>query len=123
MREEPHGGIEPLETAGETVGSARLYGGTEMSVPLVTKEEVRILVPRGASERLTGHIVYDGPVPAPVEQGREIARLRVMRGQTLAVDLPLVAGESVAVGPLHRRALDAALELGETLVRTYVLKH
>ncbi len=108
--------------AGETVGSARLYGGAKMDVPLIAGSDVRILVPRGATERLSGKIVYDGPVQAPVEEGREVARLKLMRGQTLAVDRPLKAGESVPVGPLYRRAFDAALELGQGLFRTYVFK-
>jgi D-alanyl-D-alanine carboxypeptidase (penicillin-binding protein 5/6) len=109
-------------TAGETVGTARLYGGAQMDVPLVTKSDIRILVPRGNTERLSGKIVYDGPIQAPVEEGRELARVKIMRGQTLAVDLPLRAGESVPAGPLQRRAFDAALELGQNLFRTYVMK-
>ncbi len=110
-------------SAGETVGSARLYGAASLNVPLVAQREVRILVPRGESERLTARIVYDGPVPAPVEAGMELARLKVFRGQTLALDVPLQAGENVPVGPLYRRAFDAALELGRRLFVTYVLKH
>ena len=48
--------------AGDIVGSARLYGGAQMEVPLVTKQNVRLLVPRGSSERLSGRIVYEGPI-------------------------------------------------------------
>jgi D-alanyl-D-alanine carboxypeptidase (penicillin-binding protein 5/6) len=109
-------------TAGENVGSARLYGGEQMSVPLVSPGPVRVLVPRGATERLTAKIVYQGPVMAPVKEGVELARLKVYRGTTLALDTALVAGETVQTGPIHRRAFDAGLELGQSLVRTYVLK-
>ena len=108
--------------AGDIVGSARLYGGASMSAPLAVDRDVRILVPRGTSEHLTAKIVYDGPIPAPVEAGRELARLKVFRGQTLAVDLPLKAAESVPEGPIYRRALDASLELGQSLIQKYVLK-
>ena len=106
--------------AGETVGDARLYGGATMSVPLVTPRPVKILVPRGSSERLSGRIVYSGPIPAPVTEGQEIARLKLFRGNTLALETPLNAGETVETGPLQRRALDALLELGGGLVRKYV---
>jgi D-alanyl-D-alanine carboxypeptidase (penicillin-binding protein 5/6) len=112
----------PVFAKGETVGSARLYGGSQMSVPLVTPRAVRVLVPRGSGERLTGRIVYEGPIPAPVEAGKELARLKLYRGTTLALDAPLEAGESVPVGSLSRRSLDASLELGESLFRKYVLK-
>lgn len=103
--------------AGETVGAARLYGGAQMEVPLVTARPVRLLVPRGSSERLTGRIVYDGPIPTPVKAGQGLARLKIFRGATLALDAPLEAGESVELGPIHRRAFDAALELGGGLIR------
>jgi D-alanyl-D-alanine carboxypeptidase (penicillin-binding protein 5/6) len=59
---------------------------------------------------------------APVKDGDELARLKIYRGSALALDAPLVAGEAVAQGPLHRRAFDAALELGQSLFRKYVLK-
>ena len=114
--------IRALLKAGDTVGSARLYGGTQLEVPLVTPKEVRILVPRGLTERLTARVVYMGPVPAPVQEGNEIARLRIYRGTVLALDTPLVAADSVAQGSLSRRALDAGLELGQSLFRKYVLK-
>ena len=108
--------------AGETIGSARLYGGEQMNVSLVTAGPVRVLVPRGATERLTAKIVYQGPIMAPVRDGAELARLKIYRGSALALDAPLVAGEAVPQGPLHRRAFDAGLELGQSLFRTYVLK-
>ena len=108
--------------AGENVGTARVYGGEQMSVALVASGPVRVLMPRGATERLTAKIVYQGPVMAPVQEGAEVARLRVFRGSVLALDAPLMAGETVAQGPLHRRAFDASLELGQSLFRKYVLK-
>ena len=111
-----------LLAAGDNVGSARVYGGEQMNVALVASGPVRVLMPRGASERLTAKIVYQGPVMAPVQEGAEVARLRVYRGSVLALDAPLMAGETVAQGPLHRRAFDASLELGQSLFRKYVLK-
>jgi D-alanyl-D-alanine carboxypeptidase (penicillin-binding protein 5/6) len=107
---------------GEVVGTARLYGGTQFSVPLVTTKAVRVLVPRGNSERLSARIVYMGPISAPVQEGAEMARLKIFRGNNLALDIPLVAGETVEAGSLPRRALDASLELGQSLIRTYVFK-
>jgi len=41
----------------------------------------------------------------------------VMRGDTLALDQPLYAGETVEAGSIPQRALDAALEVGTGLVR------
>ena len=108
--------------AGETVGSAKVYGGTSASVPLVANEEVKILVPRNATEKLTGRIVYTGPLIAPVEAGKEVARLRVLRGTQQILDLPLKTAASVEQGTLPRRAMDAGIEYATALFRKYVVK-
>ena len=111
--------FEPRQVfaAGETVAEVSVYGGEKGSVPVVAKKPVRLLLPRGSQERVTAKVVYQGPLTAPVEQGREVGRLRVMRGDTLALDQPLYAGETVEAGSIPQRALDAALEVGTGLVR------
>ena len=58
----------------------------------------------------------------PIKKGQAVARLKVMRGQALALDIPLAAKEDVAVGSLPRRALDAGMEYTGQLFRKYVLK-
>ena len=91
-------------------------------MPLTSERPIRVLIPRGSTERLTGQIVYQGPLPAPVSAGTEVARLRVLRGKTLILDHPLVTMEDIGQGSLPQRALDASLELGYGLFRTYVPK-
>ncbi|MBO0733258.1 MAG: D-alanyl-D-alanine carboxypeptidase [Methylocapsa sp.] len=108
--------------AGETVASAKVYGGAHSDVPLVADGEVRILVPRTAAEKFTGKIVYTGPLIAPVEAGREAARLKVFRGGEQILDLPLKTAASVEQGSLPRRAMDAGMEYVTVLFRKYVLK-
>lgn len=107
---------------GETVGSASVYGGASRSVPLAADHPVRVMMPRGASERLTGRIVWQGPIVAPVREGDQIARLRVYRGRTLALDIPLRAAQDVETGAIHQKALDAGLEWMGSLIRRYVFK-
>jgi D-alanyl-D-alanine carboxypeptidase (penicillin-binding protein 5/6) len=112
----------PVLASGERVGSVRVYGGAQFSVPVVTSKQIRVLVPRGGSERLSARIAYQGPVPAPIREGSEVARLKIFRGSTFVLDTPLLAGENVDQGSLPRRALDAGLELSQSLIRTYVFK-
>lgn len=111
-----------LFAAGETVGTASVYGGDIGRVPLVAKTKVRVLVPRGSRERLTGRIEYIGPLIAPIEQGRKVANLRIYRGKVLALDLPLYTKEEIKTGQLYSRAFDSAFEGVVKLVRTYVFK-
>lgn len=102
---------------GETVAEAAVFGGAAGSVALVARKPVRVLLPRGSADRITARAVYQGPLVAPVEEGREVGRLRVLRGDAVALDQPLYAGAAVAAGTIPQRALDAALELGTGLMR------
>jgi D-alanyl-D-alanine carboxypeptidase (penicillin-binding protein 5/6) len=106
-----------LFAASEPIGEARVFGGDVWAVPLVAKKSVRILMPRGSGDRISARIVYKGPLRAPVQQGAEIARLQVTRGDVQALDLPLYAGQDVQPGSLAQRARDGLLEFGTGLVR------
>lgn len=108
---------------GEVIGSASVFGGAKGSIDLVSDVPVRIMTPRGSTERLNGRIVWQGPIVAPVREGDQVARLRVYRGKTLALDIPLRAAETVEAGGLHRRAMDAGVELVGGMFRKHVLKN
>jgi D-alanyl-D-alanine carboxypeptidase (penicillin-binding protein 5/6) len=111
-----------LFAAGETVGYASVYGGAQEYVPLVANGPLRVLLPRRPGDPLTGHVLYEGPVAAPIAKGAPIGKLEVKRGDAVIADAPLHAAAAVAVGSLPRRAMDAGLELGVDMFRKYVLK-
>lgn len=102
---------------GESVGEASVFGGEKGRVALRAKGAVNLLVPRGSSERLAARIVYRGPLQAPVAEGAEVGRLLVTRGEVKTLDIPLYAAETVAVGSLQQRALDALMEATTGWVR------
>jgi serine-type D-Ala-D-Ala carboxypeptidase (penicillin-binding protein 5/6) len=106
-----------LFNAGDVIGYAKVYGGASFEAPLVANGPVTVLIPRGSAERLTAKIVYQGPLIAPVEEGKEVAHLKISRGTLQALDIPLKTQAAVESGPLWRRALDAALELGYGVIR------
>jgi D-alanyl-D-alanine carboxypeptidase (penicillin-binding protein 5/6) len=81
-------------------------------VPLVSDTPIRVMTPRGSPEKLNGKITYVGPLIAPVAAGQTVARLKIYRGTTLALDVPLKTADAVEQGPLTQRAKDAAVELG-----------
>ncbi len=108
--------------AGETIGGAKVYGGNVWEVPLVADTEVKILAPRTGNEKFTGRVVYDGPLIAPIEAGKQVAHLKIMRGTAEVLDLPLKTASAVEVGSLQRRAMDAGLEYATVLFRKYVIK-
>lgn len=99
-----------LFAAGETIATAQVYGGDKSEVALAAPREVKVLTPRGATEKLSGRIIYEGPLVAPIEAGAKVGRLEIKRGAAIVLDLPLETAESVEQGSLHRRAFDAAYE-------------
>ena len=89
---------------------------------LVADGPVRLFVPRGAGEPMTGKIVYDGPLPAPVEKGARVAHLKLFRGGSEVLDVPLKTAADVPLGSVPNRALDAGLELVASFFRRDVFK-
>jgi D-alanyl-D-alanine carboxypeptidase (penicillin-binding protein 5/6) len=100
----------PLFKAGETIGEAQVYGGAQGRVPLVARSDVKVLLPRGGNEKLTGKIVYEGPLIAPIEAGASVGKLEVKRGAAVVLEQKLETAERVEQGSLPRRAFDAAWE-------------
>jgi D-alanyl-D-alanine carboxypeptidase (penicillin-binding protein 5/6) len=107
-----------LFAEGQPVGEAKVYGGASGRVPVAAKGLIKIMVPRGVSERISAKMVYTGPVPAPVREGQPIGQLLVWRGEAKVLEVPVQATESVDVGSVSQRAFDAAAELVINLFRT-----
>jgi D-alanyl-D-alanine carboxypeptidase (penicillin-binding protein 5/6) len=99
-----------LFAEGQTVGEAKVFGGDRGYVPLVGPSTIRVMVPRNANDRIVARVTYTGPVPAPVEIGRQVGVLKVWRGDTFALEVPLHTGEEVGKGSLPQRAFDAVAE-------------
>jgi serine-type D-Ala-D-Ala carboxypeptidase (penicillin-binding protein 5/6) len=101
----------PLFAEGQTIGEAKLYGGEKGRVPLVGPGMIRLMVPRGVNDRIIARVVYTGPVAAPVSKGQPIGKLKVWRGENVALEVPLQAGEDVGTGNVPQRAFDAVSEM------------
>lgn len=108
----------PLVKEGAVVAEASVFGGDRGRVPLVTKQALRVFLPKGAGDRMLVRAIYTGPLRAPVSKGAEIARLRAWRGDRMVLDAPLYAGEEVGPGGIFRRAIDGVYELTGDLVRS-----
>ncbi|MFZ1814404.1 MAG: D-alanyl-D-alanine carboxypeptidase family protein [Rhizobiaceae bacterium] len=96
---------------GEIIGEANVYGGEKSGVGVAGKGPVDIYLPIGFRDKLKARIAYTGPLMPPVEQGAQVATLKVWIGDTLSQETPLYAAETVVRGGLKRRAIDAIKEL------------
>ncbi len=106
-----------LFAEGQTVGDAKIFAGDKSRVPLVAPGIVKLMVPKDGTGRLLARVVYNGPVPAPVQEGQSIGTLKVWRNDNLVLQIPLKAAESVNRGSLSQRAVDGASELMINLFR------
>jgi D-alanyl-D-alanine carboxypeptidase (penicillin-binding protein 5/6) len=100
-----------LFAEGQTIGTAKVFGGASGRVPLVADGAVRVLLPKAGAEKLIARIVYKGPVPAPVSEGTPVGNIKVWRNDNVILTMPLKAAESVGKGSMTQRAFDAVTEM------------
>ncbi|MFY9684968.1 MAG: D-alanyl-D-alanine carboxypeptidase family protein [Pseudolabrys sp.] len=102
---------------GQTIGTAKVFGGASGRVALRADGEVKVMLPKSGAERLIARIVYTGPVPAPVTEGTPIGNLKVWRNDNLILTMPLKAAENIGKGNMPQRAFDAVTEMIIALFR------
>src|SRR6185295_6321685 len=89
---------------GEVVASAKVFGGKESTVGLVSADSLDLLLPRGSRETVKARVIYTGPVEAPVEAGQQIGVFRVTAGEDLIMEERLFAEKAIDVGTMRQRA-------------------
>lgn len=102
---------------GETVGEASVFGGVKSGVPLKAHEKVSLLVPVANRDRLKAHVVYQGPLVAPLKADQQVGTLRIWIGDALAQETPVYTAEAIETGGLKKRSLDAVYELATGWIR------
>ncbi len=106
-------GFEKVELfrPGEEIARATVFGGAEGSVGVVGKGGIAAFLPRGSRDLIKGRVVYQGPVPAPVESGQEVGKLQIMLGTDVLREAPVYANQDIGRGSLPQRAMDGLKEL------------
>ncbi len=82
----------------------QVWLGQDETVPVVAGDRLVVTLPKQARANMTVKVVYDGPVPAPVETGAEVARLVITApGLGKPIEHPLYAARDVEkLGPVGR---------------------
>jgi serine-type D-Ala-D-Ala carboxypeptidase (penicillin-binding protein 5/6) len=111
-----------LFAEGQTIGAAKVFGGASSYVPLIGPGTISLMMPRNTNDRLIARFVYNGPVPAPFAKGQTIGKLKVWRGDNVALEVPLQAADDVGTGTMSQRAMDGATEFMIGLFRAGVGK-
>ena len=80
---------------GDTVATAEVWLGSEAAVPLVADRDLTVTLPRRARREARVTVNYEGPIAAPIEEGAEVATLRIAAPDYPAIEIPLKAGRGV----------------------------
>jgi D-alanyl-D-alanine carboxypeptidase (penicillin-binding protein 5/6) len=92
-----------LFASGAPVAQADVWLGAAGTVPLVIQKDVWVSLTPEARRKLEVKVVYDGPIPAPVAGGSQVAELAITAPGLEPLRFPLVAGATVqAASVLHR---------------------
>lgn len=83
-----------LFSAGEVVTEADVWMGSTSTVPLVSKSDIALTVPRHLVKNVTAEVVYKTPLQAPFAAGDVVAKVVVSIPGKPAREYPLIAGES-----------------------------
>ena len=94
-----------LFTAGDVVEQARVWLGSEATVPLVGGRDLVVTMPRGWRNKAKIALDYDSPIPAPVTRGATLGKLSVSGEGVPDMNIPLLAGADVPRLGLPGRAV------------------
>jgi D-alanyl-D-alanine carboxypeptidase (penicillin-binding protein 5/6) len=84
-----------LFKAGEHVDAASVWLGKSATVPLLMTKDIKITLARKARNKLKATVKFQGPIPAPIKKGAEIASLTITAPGREPMIVPLVAGADV----------------------------
>lgn len=84
-------------TPGYVVGAAKVQGGDARDVQLTVPRAFALSQAKGQASEVSGRIVYQGPLKAPLAKGQQVARLEIAVAGQPGYVLPLVTAR--AVGP------------------------
>jgi D-alanyl-D-alanine carboxypeptidase (penicillin-binding protein 5/6) len=112
-----------LFNAGEAIGYARVWGGSDFYVPLGGEGDLEVILPKyPVNQKIRGEIVYEGPLKPPVRKGDQVAMFRVTStapgsSEPIAVsETPLYAERDVDEASFVWRGVDSLLHLGFRVV-------
>lgn len=95
-----------LAKAGQQITTAPVLLGQSDTVSLVTPNDIFLSFPRHSDEDVKIEVVYNEPYIAPIQQGAEIATMRVNIPGQETQSFPLVAGNAIAEAGFMARSFE-----------------
>jgi len=92
-----------LFAAGDQVDSAPVWLGESETVPLVAPRDLMVTMLRNQKKDAKIKVIHAKAIPAPIQEGQEIAEMVVESGGLEVMRVPLLAGAAVEeLGPFGR---------------------
>ncbi|MGI9450472.1 MAG: D-alanyl-D-alanine carboxypeptidase family protein [Geminicoccaceae bacterium] len=97
----------PLLTKGQEIDHANVWLGKELTVPLVVDRDIMVTLTDQARREMQIKLIYDTPIPAPIRQGSEVAKVIVEAPGLTMEEFPVLAGADVPKADLIGRVTGA----------------
>ncbi len=92
-----------VASANQPVEKADVWGGAEDSVPLITKDDVIVTVPRRDVKSVQISMVYDAPLQSPLKKDQEVGYISVKNKGEELKRFPLYTGKEVEQAGFFQR--------------------
>jgi D-alanyl-D-alanine carboxypeptidase (penicillin-binding protein 5/6) len=101
-----------IAKGGTALARAPVWLGQQDTVPVGTKDDVVVMLPRSARRHLKATAVFDGPLAAPIAAGQVVGKLRLEAPGVAPHEVPLIAISGVQ----HLGAFDSMIAAAEHLI-------
>ena len=96
-----------LFDANQPVLQPQVWKGSEKTVKLGQTQPIVLAMPAGSSAKIKTQVARPDPLVAPFTKGQQVGTLKILAGDQLLREVPLVALDSVEQGGVLGRAWDA----------------
>ena len=96
-----------LFEADQTVVSANIWKGTQATAKLGRPQAIVVAVPNGTAAKLKTQVVRTDPLVAPIVKGQPLGTLKILAGEQVVGEVPLLALEAVEQSGIFGRAWDS----------------
>jgi D-alanyl-D-alanine carboxypeptidase (penicillin-binding protein 5/6) len=93
-----------LFDAGQVVLEPQVWKGTSKTVKLGQAQPIVLAVPAGSGSKIKTAVARPDPLVAPFTKGQQVASLRILAGEQVLREVPLVALEGVEQAGIFGRA-------------------
>ncbi|AGF74523.1 penicillin-binding protein [Bartonella australis AUST/NH1] len=112
--------LKTVLAKGEIVGYASVYGGSQISVPLIVKEPINFMLSNEKKKNIKAVIRYPGPLKAPVFSGQQVGVIQILLDKNLLLEKPVFTGSDIQEGNFFIKVRDALYEATIGKLRRYL---